>query len=50
MHAAQRRVCAGAGAIAQLTGSINAGSYCVMVSDAGNQLAPVTYAVTVTHY
>jgi hypothetical protein len=39
-----------AGAIAQLTGTANAGSYCVMVSDAGNQVAPVTYAVTVIHY
>jgi hypothetical protein len=43
-------VLAQAGAIAQLTGTVNAGSYCVMVSDAGNQVAPVTYAVTVTHY
>jgi hypothetical protein len=39
-----------AGAIAQLTGTANAGSYCVQVSDVGNQSAPVSYAVTVTHY
>jgi hypothetical protein len=39
-----------AGATAQLSGTVNAGSYCVMVYDAGNQTAPVTYAVTVTHY
>jgi hypothetical protein len=38
-----------ASAIAQLTGTANAGSYCVMVSDAGHQVAPVTHAVTVTH-
>jgi hypothetical protein len=39
-----------AGTAAQLTGTLNAGSYCVMVFDAGNQTAPVTYAVTVNHY
>jgi hypothetical protein len=39
-----------AGAIAQLTGTANAGSYCVQVSDVGNLSAPINYAVTVTHY
>jgi hypothetical protein len=39
-----------AGTSAQLTGTLDAGSYCVMVYDAGNQTAPVTYAVTVNHY
>jgi predicted small secreted protein len=35
---------------AQLAGTIGAGTYCVMVYDAGNQTGPVTYAVTVQHY
>jgi hypothetical protein len=39
-----------AGATAQLSGAAAAGSYCVEVYDAGNQTAPVTYSVTVTHY
>jgi hypothetical protein len=39
-----------AGAIAQLSGTANAGTYCVQVSDVGNQSAPVSYTVTVTHY
>jgi len=39
-----------AGTTAQLTGTLSAGSYCVMVFDVGNQTAPVTYAVTVNHY
>jgi hypothetical protein len=39
-----------AGSVAQLSGTINAGSYCVQVYDAGNQTVPVTYAVTVNHY
>jgi hypothetical protein len=39
-----------AGATAQLSGTVNAGSYCVMVYDAGNQTASITYAVTVNHY
>jgi hypothetical protein len=34
----------------QLSGSVNAGAYCVAVFDAGNQLADVTYTVVVTHY
>jgi hypothetical protein len=39
-----------AGANAQLSGSANAGSYCVDVYDAGNQLVPITYTVSVSHY
>ena len=39
-----------AGATAQLSGTVNAGSYCVMVYDVGNQTAAVAYALTVTHY
>jgi len=39
-----------AGTTAQLSGTANAGSYCVKVYDAGNQTAQVTYAVTVTHF
>ena len=40
-----------AGASAQ-TGANNvpSGTYCVVVGDVGNQLADVTYSVTVTHY
>lgn len=43
-------VLAQAGATAQLSGTLNAGSYCVEVFDAGNQTAQISYAVTVTHY
>jgi hypothetical protein len=39
-----------AGTSAQLVGTLNAGAYCVMVYDAGNQTASITYAVTVNHY
>jgi hypothetical protein len=39
-----------AGSTAQLSGTLNAGTYCVMVYDAGNQVATVNYAVTVNHY
>jgi hypothetical protein len=40
-----------AGATAQLAGTaFSAGTYCVQVSDAGKQTAPVTYAVTVIHF
>jgi hypothetical protein len=39
-----------AGTTAQLSGTVNAGAYCVKVFDAGNQTAQITYAVTVTHY
>jgi hypothetical protein len=35
--------------IAALTGTINAGTYCVLISDVTNQLGPVSYAVAVTH-
>ena len=43
-------VLAQAGTTAQLTGSIDAGSYCVVVADAGNQLQNVSYTVVVNHY
>jgi hypothetical protein len=39
-----------AGPTAQLSGTITAGAYCVVVFDVGNQSAPVTYSATVTHY
>jgi hypothetical protein len=39
-----------AGSVAQLSGTANAGSYCVQVYDVGNQAAAVSYAVTVSHY
>ena len=39
-----------AGSTAQLTGTVNAGSYCLKVFDAGNQTASITYAVTLTHF
>jgi hypothetical protein len=38
------------GATAQLSGTANAGAYCVEVFDAGNQTGQISYAVTVTHY
>jgi hypothetical protein len=38
-----------AGALAQLAGTVNAGPYCVEVYDIGNQIAPITYTVTVAH-
>ncbi len=38
-----------AGTTAQLSGTVSAGTLCVQVSDVGNQTAPVTYTVTVTH-
>jgi hypothetical protein len=34
----------------QISGTANAGAYCVVVADTGAQTGPVTYAVTVTHY
>ena len=43
-------VAAPAGTTAQLSGTIAAGTYCVSVFDVGNQNAPVTYAVTITHF
>ena len=39
-----------AGPTAQLSGTITAGAYCVMVFDVGNQSAPVTYTAVVVHY
>jgi hypothetical protein len=43
-------VLAQAGATAQLSGTVNAGTYCVEVFDVGNQTAQISYTVTVTHY
>jgi hypothetical protein len=34
----------------QLSGTIPAGTYCVMVYDVGNQTGPITYTVVVQHY
>jgi hypothetical protein len=38
-----------AGSTAQLTGTLNAGSYCVEVLDVGNAAGPIAYTVTVAH-
>ena len=38
-----------AGSSAQLAGIFTAGTLCVLVKDIGNQTAPVSYTVTVTH-
>jgi hypothetical protein len=38
-----------AGTTPQIFGTIAAGPYCVQVYDVGNQLASITYIVTVTH-
>jgi len=38
-----------AGSTAQLTGALNAGTYCVAVIDNGNAAGPITYTVTVAH-
>jgi hypothetical protein len=38
-----------AGTAAQLSGTTSAGTLCVQVYDVGNQTAPVSYTVTVTH-
>jgi hypothetical protein len=38
-----------AGTTAQLTGTVNAGTYCVEVYDVGNATVPITYSVTVAH-
>jgi hypothetical protein len=38
-----------AGTASQLSGTLNAGTYCVEVYDVGNESAPVTYTVTVAH-
>ncbi|HEY2907415.1 MAG TPA: hypothetical protein VGJ29_16055 [Vicinamibacterales bacterium] len=43
-------VAAQGSATPQLSGTANAGAYCVVVADPGTQTGPVTYAVTVTHY
>ncbi len=32
------------------SGNIDSGQYCLMVSDVGNMLAPITYTATVAHY
>lgn len=39
-----------AGPAPQLSGTIAAGNFCVMVYDVGNQSAPLAYSVTVSHY
>jgi hypothetical protein len=39
-----------AGTTPQLGGSINAGTYCAIVFDVGNQSAPVTYTAVILHY
>ncbi len=39
--------------IPQLSGNVNAGAYCTLVTDpggAGALVAPVSYSITVTHY
>ena len=38
-----------ASSTAQLTGTLNAGSYCVEVLDLGNAAGPIAYTVTVAH-
>ena len=38
-----------AGSLAQVAGEVTPGTFCVQVSDVGNQTAPVTYSVTVVH-
>ena len=38
-----------AGASVQLSGMASAGTFCVDVHDVGNQSAPISYTVTVTH-
>ncbi len=37
------------GAVPQLSGTLAAGTYCVVVSDVTSQLGPVAYAVAVAH-
>ena len=39
-----------AGTAAVLSGTAQAGAYCVSVFDIGNQTAPITYSVTVSHF
>ena len=38
-----------AGSIPQIVGTISAGTFCVQVYDIGNQLAQISYTVTVAH-
>jgi hypothetical protein len=38
-----------AGTTAQLSGTVEAGTYCVAVGDVGNALQPIAYTVTVAH-
>ena len=38
-----------AGSVAQLSGSLAAGAYCVSVVDVGNAAVAITYTVTVAH-
>jgi hypothetical protein len=37
------------GSTAQLTGPLNAGTYCLAVVDVGNAAGPIAYTVTVAH-
>jgi len=39
-----------AGTAAVLSGTAQAGAYCVVVFDIGNQTAQITYSVTVSHF
>jgi hypothetical protein len=39
-----------AGTLPQLTGSLDVGTYCIDVFDAGNQTGAVNYSVNVSHY
>ena len=39
-----------AGSAAVLSGTAQAGAYCVTVFDIGNQTGPITYTVTVSHF
>lgn len=38
-----------AGASPELMGDVSGGTLCVLVSDVGNETAPITYTVSVTH-
>jgi len=38
-----------AGTTAQLSGTLTSGTYCVQVSDVGNQTSSINYTVTVAH-
>ena len=38
-----------AGASPQLNGDVSGGTLCVLVYDVGNETAPITYTLTVTH-